>query len=92
MLSVDSLAAQAETTFDNLPERYQALEACLGELEDSKRQLLLRWYGAKESTRDVAQSLGRSYEATRKAIRQGMLLLIRPVTMRASGRCVARMM
>ena len=31
-------------------------------------------------------------EATRKAMRQGRLLLIRPVTIFTSGRCVATMM
>jgi len=48
--------------------RGSALQRCMEKLSSVKRQLLLRCYGGRETIRQVAESLGRSFDAVRKSV------------------------
>lgn len=48
--------------------RGSALQRCMEKLTAVKRRLLLRCYGGGETIRQVADSLGRSFEAVRKSV------------------------
>jgi RNA polymerase sigma-70 factor, ECF subfamily len=60
------------TTFDAGIEQFEArsraMQKCLWKLSAVKRRLLLRCYSGRETVRQVAESLGRSFEAVRKSV------------------------
>jgi RNA polymerase sigma-70 factor (ECF subfamily) len=65
---VENLASEAERTIDLLEARREALQRCLGKLDDAARDLVLRRYADGGRTRTVAAVLGRSVQGTRKAL------------------------
>jgi len=48
--------------------RQKALKRCVEKLEPQRRKLLEDYYGRGQSLREIAARLGRSYDATRKAL------------------------
>lgn len=61
--------AEAQSQHDEmLARRHKALAMCLEKLDEAKRSLLLRYYAAGESLRDIATELGRSYDSVRKGV------------------------
>ena len=69
------IAAEAATAPDLVNARQQAMLCCLEKLDQSKRWLLEQYYLGKESMHHLAGRLGRSYDATRKAVYRTQLAL-----------------
>lgn len=65
---VESLAAEAEKTWDLLDARRDALAHCLEKLKEKDRELVLHRYQEQATTRGVAETLGRGMQGTRKAL------------------------
>jgi RNA polymerase sigma-70 factor (ECF subfamily) len=76
---LELVSHEASSVSDELELRHLALENCLQKLADCNRSLVLRWYAGKEPGRVIAQSTGRSFEATRKLILRIRQLLSRCV-------------
>lgn len=62
------VSREAAELAEEQTDREEALRACVQKLADHARRLLLRCYAGRESLHDIADSLGRSYEATRKSV------------------------
>jgi RNA polymerase sigma-70 factor (ECF subfamily) len=71
----EAIAAEVAETPSLVRDRQEALLHCLEELDESKRNLVQRYYGGKESMSDLARTLKRSYEALRKAIYRTLIVL-----------------
>jgi RNA polymerase sigma-70 factor (ECF subfamily) len=71
LLSEESLELVA-TVFnqgvDHFEMRLNALQRCLNKLTIVKRKILLRCYNGQETVRQVAESLGQSFDAVRKSV------------------------
>lgn len=65
---VETLAAEAETVLDEFDDRRDALDACLANLRQSDKMLVLKRYQPGATTRSVAEALGRSVQGTRKSL------------------------
>jgi len=65
---IDTLAAEAERSLDEVDSRREALHRCLGKLKQPDRQLVMRRYQQGATTRSVAEAFGRSVQGTRKAL------------------------
>ncbi|MEX0611905.1 MAG: sigma-70 family RNA polymerase sigma factor [Pirellulales bacterium] len=52
-----------------------ALQECLGRLNESKRQVLLRYYSTGETLREIATQTGRSFDAVRHSVLRTRLAL-----------------
>jgi RNA polymerase sigma-70 factor (ECF subfamily) len=65
---IETLSVEAEGLVDRLDSRRQALAHCMGKLNERDRQLVTRRYQPGETTRSVAKTVGRSVQATRKAL------------------------
>jgi RNA polymerase sigma-70 factor (ECF subfamily) len=66
--SLELVAATFNDTVEQFEKRGNLLQRCLEKLQAAKRRLLLRCYSGRESIREVAESLGRSYDAVRKTV------------------------
>lgn len=67
--TVELLAAEAESQIDDVSPRHHALERCLNRLSDSNRDLVVQCYAEQnQSIREVAEQLGRTYDATRRSL------------------------
>ena len=70
-LSPEMIERVAET-FDAGAERLEArsrwLHKCLQKLTEAKRRLLLQCYSGSQTIRQIAQGLGRSFDAVRKSV------------------------
>ena len=53
---------------DELDDRFHVLNKCLSLLNEAKRSLIMRYYSGTESSKQIAEKLGRTVAATRKAI------------------------
>ncbi len=67
---LNMLAAKSEAAVGLLDARRRALQSCLQKLADSDRRLILSRYQPSATTVTVAESLGRSVQGTRKAMRR----------------------
>lgn len=65
---VELLAEEADKSLDAMEARHRALQRCLGKLSEQDRELILRRYREKATTRSVAEALGRSVQGTRRAL------------------------
>jgi RNA polymerase sigma-70 factor, ECF subfamily len=65
---LEQVAAAFNAQIDEFEARGSALQRCLQKLTAAKRRLLLRCYSGCETIRQVAESLGRSFDAVRKSI------------------------
>lgn len=54
------IVPQAESVFDRLDDRTQALQQCLGKLNERDRELIKLRYDKKTTTKNLAKELGRS--------------------------------
>ena len=73
---LEMIAETALASSDDLDAELQALNDCFEKLPESSRRLLIMRYSAGSRTaHDIAAELGRSYEATRKAILRTRLSL-----------------
>jgi RNA polymerase sigma-70 factor, ECF subfamily len=73
---MEMIAEVAAAASDDLDDELQALNDCFEKLPESDRELLLLRYRSDDhTTRDIAARLGRTYEATRKAIFRSRLAL-----------------
>ena len=61
---------------DLLDARRDALVRCLEKLRKSDRQLILRRYQERATTRTVAEALGRSVQGTRRALHRIRMALL----------------
>lgn len=66
--SLELVAVTFTAGVEHFEARGNALQRCLQKLATAKRQILLRCYAGHESVRQVAESLGRSFEAVRKSV------------------------
>jgi RNA polymerase sigma-70 factor (ECF subfamily) len=73
---VERLAAESDGSLDVLDQRHDALQRCLSKLSEPDRQLVLRRYEEKATTRSVAEALGRSVQGTRKALHRIRMALL----------------
>lgn len=64
----EAVAADYAAMPELLLLRQKALKRCVEKLEPMRRKLLEDYYGKGQSLREIAARLGRSYEATRKAL------------------------
>ena len=67
---IDAVSRTYETNSEALQQRSQALRHCVDKLPKKSRDLLLQLYQGKESMRQIAAAMGRSYDATRKAVQR----------------------
>ena len=65
---LETVAAAFNADVDQFEARGSALQRCLDKLTAAKRRLLLRCYSGRETIRQVAESLGRSFDAVRKSV------------------------
>lgn len=65
---IEAMAAESDSLLDISDARREALRKCLGKLSPGDRQLVIRRYQPGETTRNVAEALGRSVQGTRKAL------------------------
>ncbi|NLF07922.1 MAG: sigma-70 family RNA polymerase sigma factor [Pirellulaceae bacterium] len=64
----DSIAAEFESS-PNLPVlRQEALVICMEKLDQARLSLLRQYYSGQHTLREISESMGRSYDATRKAL------------------------
>ena len=73
---VEFLAQESDKSLDILDQRHDALQQCLGKLSEKDRQLVLHRYREKETTRSVAEAMGRSVQGTRKALHRIRMALL----------------
>jgi RNA polymerase sigma-70 factor, ECF subfamily len=66
--SLELVAATFDAGVKHFEARGSALQRCLQKLAAAKRRILLRCYTGHETIRQVAESLGRSFEAVRKSV------------------------
>ncbi len=66
--SLAALAAESEDMAPEIDEHYQALRLCLDQLNQAKRELLMRYYSHPGSMRELAEQLGRSFDSVRHSI------------------------
>jgi RNA polymerase sigma-70 factor (ECF subfamily) len=52
-----------------------ALQECLGRLDESKRQILVRYYTTGETLREIAAQTGRTFDAVRHSVLRTRLAL-----------------
>jgi RNA polymerase sigma-70 factor (ECF subfamily) len=57
---MDKIVPQAESVFGRMEDRMQALQQCLGKLNERDRELIKLRYDKKTTTKNLAQELGRS--------------------------------
>jgi len=65
---IDLVAETFNVELERLEARDRVLQKCIGILTASKRRLLLRCYRGHETIRQVAEQIGRSYDAVRKSV------------------------
>jgi RNA polymerase sigma-70 factor, ECF subfamily len=65
---LEAVSEQVAAQACELDARHEALAACLAKLTAVQRDLVMRWYSGGETSRQIAASLGRSFEAARKSI------------------------
>jgi len=73
---IESLAVDSQESLDDLDARRDALAACLEKLRNNDRQLVLRRYQERATTRGVAEALGRSVQGTRKSLHRIRMTLL----------------
>lgn len=67
---LNDLTKSIETVGELAEKRQNALVACLSELSDNSRNILLQIYGEGEKIKDIAVKLGKSAESTYKAVQR----------------------
>ena len=73
---VELVAEEAAAISEDLDAEQQALKDCFEKLPEAKRELLyLRYYPGRQTVQEIAAKLGRTYEATRKAILRARMAL-----------------
>jgi RNA polymerase sigma-70 factor, ECF subfamily len=72
---LDSVAAECAAMPELLRQRQEALVGCMEKLDLPRRELIEEYYGSGESLREIAERLGRSYDATRKAVYRAQIAL-----------------
>ena len=64
----ETVADQMARMPDDYNDRLRALSACLRKLAEFKRRLLMRYYAGNETMHEIAERIGRSFDATRQSI------------------------
>ena len=64
----DAIALKVTVSLEQNDDWHWALQECLGRLDESKRQVLMRYYSTGESLREVAAQMGRSFDAVRHSV------------------------
>jgi RNA polymerase sigma-70 factor, ECF subfamily len=72
---VESVSAEFTAHPDLLALRQEALARCMEKLALPRRALIEQYYAGEQSLHEIAEQMGRSYEATRKAIYRTQLVL-----------------
>ena len=65
---LEALSEQVMARSEDLDARHEALSVGLKKLERTRRELVMRWYPGQDTSRQIAESLGQSFEAVRKRI------------------------
>lgn len=71
----ESVAAEFAATPNLMIARQDALARCMEKLDRARRSLVETYYAGKQSLREIAERLGRPYEATRKVVYRTQLAL-----------------
>jgi RNA polymerase sigma-70 factor, ECF subfamily len=72
---VDSVTVEFAAHPGLLVLRQEALARCMEKLAPPRRTLVEEYYAGKQSLHEIAAQMGRSYEATRKAVYRTQLIL-----------------
>ena len=86
--AVEAIAAQVEIDSDQIERRHHALDKCMERLSESERAMLMAWCLNQKTARQISVALGRSLEATRKAILRIRQQLARCIQQRLLGETV----
>jgi len=73
--TVENIADKAGTFAEKDNERNRALHECLGRMNEAKRQLLVRYYSTGETLREIANQIGRTFDAVRHSVLRTRLAL-----------------
>ena len=65
---VEAVAEEVAVLSDELDAEQRALADCFEKLPEPKRELLVRYYSGRCTTREIAAELGQSFDATRQAV------------------------
>lgn len=71
----ESVAAEFAAVPDLMISRQEALARCMEKLDETRRTLVERYYSGEQSLREIAQQMGRPYDATRKTVYRTQLIL-----------------
>lgn len=66
--SLDQVAETFDVDLERLELRTRLLQKCIDKLTESKRRLLLRCYRGRETIRQIAEHMGRSFDMVYKSI------------------------
>ncbi len=72
---IESVAAEFAAFPDLLIMRQEALTRCMEKLAPSRRALIESYYAGEQTLHSIARQIGRSYEATRKAVYRTQLAI-----------------
>jgi len=78
--TIEAIAERVGIASDQMDDRRWALQECLGRLSESKRQLLMLYYSSEDSLREIAEQLGRSFEAVRRSLLRTRIALADCIT------------
>lgn len=84
---LDALIKETSKLSKKLDAGQEALEDCFEKLPLEKQELLLTYYSGERTTREIADELGRTFDATRQAILRTRMALSDCIekTMRQGG-------
>jgi len=82
---MESVAEEVAMQSSELDRRHVTLKDCLEKLDQKQRWILMRYYEGTESMKQIAESLGRPFEAFRKAILRTRLAVTRCVNKSLEG-------
>jgi RNA polymerase sigma-70 factor (ECF subfamily) len=80
---LEAIAERVSMDVERIDDWQWALQECLARLDESKRQILMRYYSTGETLREIAVQTGRSIEAVRHSMLRTRLAL---------ADCVARVL
>lgn len=73
--TMDAIAEQVSVAVERDNDRKWAMQECLGKMDQSKRQLLVRYYSTGETLKEIAAQIGRSFDAVRHSVLRTRLAL-----------------
>lgn len=66
--TLELIAQEAAAAAEQESDVLWAMQECLGRLDESKRQLLMRYYSSNDTLQQIASQIGRSLHAVRHSV------------------------